>query len=104
VGRSALGGTVVRTEAVPVTATDYSAYAAKAMSARPDYIVDGMTADMYTKLIKGVRQQGGKLKFLVSAGAFDANQLQRLFPGDSNFVLVEEVDHSSAGYQQFLGT
>jgi ABC-type branched-subunit amino acid transport system substrate-binding protein len=98
-----LGGTVVGVQAIPITATDYSAYAAKEIAAKPDVVIDGQTADMYTQFIKAVRQQGDAgMKFFISTGVFDAGQLQSLFGNDPNLYLVDEYNHMSAGYQHFL--
>jgi ABC-type branched-subunit amino acid transport system substrate-binding protein len=95
--------TVVGSESIPPTATDYTSYAATEIAAKPGMVVDGLTADMYTKFIQAVRQQGdSNMKFQISAGVFDAAQVKSLFPGDNNIYLVNEFDHSAPGYQHFL--
>ncbi|ONH23603.1 ABC transporter substrate-binding protein, partial [Pseudofrankia asymbiotica] len=98
-----MGGSVVGVQAIPITATDYSSFAAKEIADKPDVIVDGLTADMYTKFIRAVRQQGGTdIKFLASTGVFDVGQIAKLFPGDKNIYMVEQYDHTAPGYQHFL--
>jgi ABC-type branched-subunit amino acid transport system substrate-binding protein len=95
--------TVVGAQAIPPTATDYTSYAAAEIAAKPDIVVDGQTAAMYTQFINAVRQQGDtNMNFQISAGVFDAAQVKSLFPGDNNIYLVNEFDHSAPGYQQFL--
>jgi ABC-type branched-subunit amino acid transport system substrate-binding protein len=97
------GGAVVGAEAIPPTATDYTSYAAAEISAKPDVVVDGQTAAMYTQFIKAVRQQGDTgMKFLVSTGVFDAGQVKSLFGTDPNIYLDNEYDHAAPGYQHFL--
>jgi branched-chain amino acid transport system substrate-binding protein len=97
------GATVVGAEAIPPTATDYTSFAAAEIAAKPDVVVDGQTAGMYTSFIKAVRQQGDTgMKFLVSTGVFDAGQVKSLFGDDPNIYLVDEYDHAAPGYQHFL--
>jgi ABC-type branched-subunit amino acid transport system substrate-binding protein len=97
------GATVVGVQAIPPTASDFTAYAAAEISANPDVVVDGQTAGMYTSFIKAVRQQGDTgMKFLISTGVFDAAQVKSLFGDDPNIYLVNEYDHTAPGYQHFL--
>lgn len=97
------GASVVGAESIPPTATDYTSYAADEISADPSVVVDGQTSAMYTAFIKAVRQQGdSSMKFLVSAGVFDAAQVKSLFGNDPNIYLVNEYDHAAPGYQHFL--
>jgi ABC-type branched-subunit amino acid transport system substrate-binding protein len=97
------GGTVVGTEAIPTTATDFTSYAAAEISAAPGVVVDGLTNSMYTQFIKAVRQQGDSgMKFLLSGAAFDAGQVKGAFGDDPNLYMVNEYDHTAPGYKQFL--
>jgi branched-chain amino acid transport system substrate-binding protein len=98
-----VGATVVGSESIPPTATDYTSYAADEIDARPSVVVDGQTSAMYTQFIKAVRQQGdSSMKFLVSTSVFDAGQVKSLFGDDPNIYLVNEYNHAAPGYQHFL--
>ena len=95
--------TVVGAEPISPTATDYTSFAAAEIAAKPDVVVDGQTAAMYTQFIKAVRQQGDtNLKFMISTGVFSAAQVKSLLGDDPNIYLVDEYDHAAPGYQHFL--
>jgi branched-chain amino acid transport system substrate-binding protein len=94
---------VVGTQSIPITTTDFTPYAAAEISAKPDVVVDGLTSDMYTKFIQAIRQQGDTgMKFLVAAGVFDASQVKSLFGNDNAIYLVNQYDHAAPGYKKFL--
>ena len=97
-----LGGTVVGVESIPPTATDYTAFAAKEIVAKPDIVVDGLTSSMYETFIKAVEAQGGDLTYEVSTAVFDAAQVQQSFGNAVHVILEDEYNHESPGYTRFM--
>jgi ABC-type branched-subunit amino acid transport system substrate-binding protein len=98
-----LGGKTVGAIAIPQTAADITPFVAQEISAKPDVIVDGLLIDQFTEFIRGMAQQGGKVPFLVSTGVYDAQQVKSNLAGvNQNIYFVDEFDHHSPGYSQFL--
>jgi len=98
-----LGGQAVGAIPIAATAADITPQIAAEVAAKPDVIVDGLLIDQFTKLIRGAAQQGLNVPFLVSTGVFDAQTVTKNLGNISNTIyFVDEFDHQSPGYQQFL--
>jgi ABC-type branched-subunit amino acid transport system substrate-binding protein len=66
-------------------------------------VIDGLTLDQFVKLIKLVRQQGNNMNFMLGYGVVDPNQVKTLLAGaTTNLYLVDQYNHQSAGFKQFL--
>jgi len=97
-----LGAKAVGVIPVSPTAADVTSQVANELAAKPDAIIDGLTVEQFTKFIRGARQQGSDVPFLVSGGVFDAGQIQdRLSGADSDIYIVGEFNHQSQGFKDF---
>jgi ABC-type branched-subunit amino acid transport system substrate-binding protein len=98
-----LGADTVGVIPIDPTKADLTSDAANLVAAGPDSVIDGLALDQFVKLIKLVRQQGNDMNFLISYGVTDPNQVKSLLAGaNNNIYLVDEYNHQSAGWKQFL--
>ena len=90
--------------AIPVapTASDETPEVAAEIQAKPDVIVDGLTTDLYTKFILGMRAQGSQIPFIIASGDYSVPTIKADLPGVANLIVDGQFDQASPTYATFL--
>lgn len=98
-----LGGQVVGSVPIPITAGDVTPEAASVASAHPDGIVDALLTPQMVQFIKAYRQQGGTTPFVVGTNEISAQTAQSQLGGVNNKLYAAGwFDINSAGYKEYL--
>lgn len=98
-----LGTEVKGSVAIPLTATDYTAYANTVASKNPDALPMALTLDQGVRLTKQLRSQGNEVSVFVLATVVDVDKVTSLYGKDATNVYVgSSLRLNSPGYTNFL--
>jgi ABC-type branched-subunit amino acid transport system substrate-binding protein len=98
-----LGGKVVGSVPIPLTATNVTTQVAAVAAAKPDGIIDALLTPQFVEVVKAYRQQGGTAPFVTGANEVSAQVIQSQLAGlNSNMYGIAWYNYTSPGYQQYL--